>query len=126
MGRVQVEQGDLDAALETFRNATRITPQSIGRLQKQGMLAFYMGHGDEAAEALERSVRIGLTSKMFDCQSLVLLAICLIPAGAHLFEMPGKMRMGRDAYFSVQPIYNGWALFGAALGLAIIALVVLT
>lgn len=77
MGRVQVEQGDLEAALETFRSATRITPQSISRLQKQGMLAFYMGHGDEAAEALERSVRIGLTSKMFDCQSLVLLAMSL-------------------------------------------------
>ena len=75
MGRVQVEQGDLEAALETYRNATRITPQSISRLQKQGMLAFYMGQGDEAAEALERSVRIGLTSKMFDCQSLVLLAM---------------------------------------------------
>ncbi|MEQ1684782.1 MAG: tetratricopeptide repeat protein [Burkholderiaceae bacterium] len=77
MGRVQVEQGDLDAALETFRCATRITPQSIARLQKQGMLAFYMGHGDEATEALERSVRIGLTSKTFDCQSLVLLAMTL-------------------------------------------------
>jgi len=83
MGRVQVEQGDLDAALETFRNATRITPQSIGRLQKQGMLAFYMGHGDEAAEALERSVRIGLTSKMFDCQSLVLLAMTLFDKRDH-------------------------------------------
>ncbi|MEO8807144.1 MAG: response regulator [Burkholderiaceae bacterium] len=83
MGRVQVEQGDLDAALETFRNATRITPQSIGRLQKQGMLAFYMGHGEEAAEALERSVRIGLTSKMFDCQSLVLLAMTLFDKRDH-------------------------------------------
>jgi CheY-like chemotaxis protein/predicted negative regulator of RcsB-dependent stress response len=75
MGRVQVEQGSLEAALETYRTATRITPQSIARLQKQGMLAFYMGHGDEAAQALERSVRIGLGSKMFDCQSLVLLAL---------------------------------------------------
>ena len=75
MGRVQVEQGNLEAALETYRNAARITPHSIARLQKQGMLAFYMGRGDEATQALEMSVRIGLTSKMFDCQSLVLHAL---------------------------------------------------
>jgi len=74
MGRVQVEQGDLDAALETYRNAIRTTPQSITRLQKQGMLAFYTGAGDEAIEALERCMRIGISSKMFDCQTLMLLA----------------------------------------------------
>jgi len=75
MGQVQLEQGDLNAALETYRNAVKITPQSIARLQKQGMLAFYMGAGDEAAQALERSVRLGLGSKMFDFQGLVLLAL---------------------------------------------------
>lgn len=75
MGRVQVEQGDMDAALETFRTAVRSTPASITRLQKQGMLAFYMGETAEAAEALERCVRIGISSKMFDCQSLLLLML---------------------------------------------------
>jgi CheY-like chemotaxis protein len=74
MGRVQVEQGDMDAALETYRTATKLTPASITRLQKQGMLAYSMGQTDEAVRALERTVRIGLSSKMFDCQSLVLLA----------------------------------------------------
>ena len=73
MGRVQVEQGDMAAALETYRSATELTPASVSRLQKQGMLAFYMGERDEATEALERTVRIGISSKMFDCQSLVLL-----------------------------------------------------
>ncbi len=75
MGRVQVEQGDLDGALETFRNAIKATPQSITRLQKQGMLAFYAGETAESVEALERCVRIGISSKMFDCQSLLLLAL---------------------------------------------------
>lgn len=75
MGQVQLEQGELDAALETYRSAVRITPQSVARLQKQGMLAFYMGSGDEASHALERSVRLGLGSKMFDAQGLVLLAL---------------------------------------------------
>ena len=53
MGRVQVEQGDMAAALETHRSATELTPASVSRLQKQGMLAFYMGERDEATEALE-------------------------------------------------------------------------
>lgn len=75
MGRVQVEQGHLSAALDTYRTASTITPHSITRLQKQGMLAFFLGKTDEAANALERTVRLGVTSKMFDCQSLVLLAL---------------------------------------------------
>jgi tetratricopeptide (TPR) repeat protein len=75
MGRVQVEQGDMTAALETYRTATELTPASISRLQKQGMLAFYMGEAAEATDALERTVRIGISSKMFDCQSLVLLVL---------------------------------------------------
>jgi len=75
MGRVQVEQGNIEAALETFRNATKITPHSVMRLQKQGMLAFYAGSGDEARESLDRAVRIGISSKLFDVQSLVMLAM---------------------------------------------------
>jgi CheY-like chemotaxis protein len=75
MGRVQLEQGNLSAALETFRDAAKVTPQSITRLQKQGMLAFFMGQTDEAITALDRTVRLGISSKMFDCQTLVLLAM---------------------------------------------------
>jgi CheY-like chemotaxis protein len=75
MGRVQVEQGDLESALETFRTSVRSTPASITRLQKQGMLAFYVGAAEEAIESLERCVRIGISSKMFDCQSLLLLML---------------------------------------------------
>ena len=74
MSRVQIEQGDLGAAMETYRTAASITPASIGRLQKLGMLAFYQGDAAQAMQSLERSVRIGLSSKMFDCQTLVLLA----------------------------------------------------
>ena len=47
--------------------------------------------------------------------ALVLTAIALIPAGAHVFEMAGKMKLGRDAYFVVQGLYRGWAWFGIAL-----------
>jgi tetratricopeptide (TPR) repeat protein len=74
MGRVHVEQGSLGEALETYRMATQLTPGSIERLQRQGMLAFYLGEHAEARRALERAASIGITSKMFDHQSMVLLA----------------------------------------------------
>lgn len=74
MGRVQMEQGQLQQALDTFRQASTLTPNSITRLQKQGMLAFMMGDQDEAAKALGRAALVGSNSKLFDPQSLVLLA----------------------------------------------------
>jgi len=73
MGRVQIEQGNLDEALETYRRAAEITPGSISRLQKQGMLAFYLGQDEEAERLLDRATLIGITSKTYDWQTLVLL-----------------------------------------------------
>lgn len=74
MGRVQVEQGDLAGALETYRRACDLTPASVTRLQKAGMLAFYAGETDEAERSLDRAAIVGISSKMFDMQTLVLQA----------------------------------------------------
>ena len=74
MGRVQIEQGELGAALETFRRACELTPGSVSRLQKQGMMAFYAGESAEAEKALDRATAIGISSKMYDLQTLVLLS----------------------------------------------------
>jgi tetratricopeptide (TPR) repeat protein len=74
MGRVQVEQGDLAGALETYRRACDLTPGSVTRLQKAGMLAFYAGETDEAERALDRAAVVGISSKMFDLQTLVLVS----------------------------------------------------
>ena len=74
MGRAQFEQGDFEAALATFKMATQLTPSSVNRLLKHGMMAFYKGDRDEGIEMLERATRIGLESKLFDPQALVLLA----------------------------------------------------
>jgi CheY-like chemotaxis protein/cytochrome c-type biogenesis protein CcmH/NrfG len=76
MGRVQVEQGKLAEALVTYRQASDLTPGSIMRLQKSGLLAFFMGERDESAKLLERAALIGISSKMFDFQTLVVLAFC--------------------------------------------------
>ena len=74
MGRAQFEQGKFDAALSTFKMASTLTPASISRLQNLGLMSYYAGERIEAERILDRTTRLGLDSKMFDCQTLVLLA----------------------------------------------------
>lgn len=74
MGRIHVDQGNLDEAAAVYLRAASLTPDSVTRLQKVGMLSFYLERHDDALKALERTVAIGISSKMFDPQTLVLLA----------------------------------------------------
>ncbi len=54
--------------------------------------------------------------------AIVAVGLCLVPAGAHLFELPNKMGLPQAQYMTVQRIYAGWALFG----IVILAAIVLT
>jgi hypothetical protein len=58
--------------------------------------------------------------------AIVLTALALVPAGAHFFELPNKIALNQQAYFTVQAIYRGWALFGIALFGALFANLALT
>ena len=58
--------------------------------------------------------------------AIVLTALALVPAGAHLFELPNKIGLAQEEYFLVQGIYRGWALFGIVLFGALAANLVLT
>jgi hypothetical protein len=53
--------------------------------------------------------------------ALALTAIILVPSGAHLFALPNKIGLGSGAYFTVQGIYAGWALFAFPIAAAILA-----
>ena len=57
--------------------------------------------------------------------AILLTALALVPAGAHLFELPNKIDMPRDAYLAVQGIYAGWAWFGIVYLAALVMNVVL-
>ena len=81
MGRAQFEQGKFDLALATFKMASTLTPASISRLQNSGLMCYYAGERKEAEIILDRTVRLGLDSKMFDCQTLVLLAFIRLETG---------------------------------------------
>lgn len=74
MGRAQFELGQFDKALATYKLAATLTPASITRLQNAAMMTFYAGEHTEASRLLDRTTRMGLESKMFDPQTLVLLA----------------------------------------------------
>lgn len=52
--------------------------------------------------------------------AILTVAVCLVPAGAHLFEMRNKMLLSPDSYMTVQAIYAGWALFGIAILAALV------
>jgi len=108
MGRARLEQGDFDGAMEVYQRAVELTPESITRLQKAGMLAYYRGRLDEAARSLERAVAIGAGSKMFDWQGALLLAFarfhqqdgralqrCSDELAAALARAPGSVRLQR-------------------------------
>ena len=56
-----------------------------------------------------------MSLKVTQFLALQLTALALIPAGAHLFELPNKMTLAQEQYFIVQGIYYGWALFGIVL-----------
>lgn len=108
LGMLQVDQGDLPAALDTFRKASRLTPGCQIRLQHTGALAFYTGQIEEAIRCLERAVTLGVESRAFDALSLALLALAKHDAGqargvslaheqlsAFLHRHPGSSRLRR-------------------------------
>lgn len=41
------------------------------------------------------------------------VALALVPAGAHLAELPHKFTLPAHEYLVVQQLYAGWSLFGA-------------
>lgn len=74
MGKVQMEQGQIEQALATYRTAASITPGCILRLQHAGTLSFYAGEASTAVQMLERTWSIGNKSRLFDVLSMMLLA----------------------------------------------------
>ena len=47
--------------------------------------------------------------------AVMFTVLALVPGGAHLLELPNKLRLDEDDYLIVQRIYRGWALAGVVL-----------
>jgi hypothetical protein len=52
--------------------------------------------------------------------AVISVALCLIPAGAHFFELANKMSLSTAEYMTTQKIYAGWSFFGVAIFAAIL------
>ena len=74
MGRVLLDQGEPKEAINALRKAAELTPNSVARQVKLGLMSFYFGDPAEALDSLGRAVRLGISSKTFDLQGLTLLA----------------------------------------------------
>jgi len=74
LGRAQFELGNHEQTLAAYKMACSVTPYSISRLQNLGLMTYYSGDRAEAEKILGQTARLGLDSKMFDPQTLVLLA----------------------------------------------------
>lgn len=58
--------------------------------------------------------------------SVFLTAVAMSLALAHALELPGKLRLGKDAYMAVQPIYYpGFTFGGLGEGLGMVAILAL-
>ena len=53
--------------------------------------------------------------------AIMLTALCLVPAGAHLFALPNKLGLAEGEYFTAQSVYRGWSLFGVVWLLTLLA-----
>jgi hypothetical protein len=63
---------------------------------------------------------------LLEVLSIVLVALAMTPALAHALEMPGKLRLSREEYLVVQPIYHpGFTRLGIVEPAAAAALLVL-
>ena len=76
LGRIYTDRGDYAAAAETFRRAVEVTPHSVARNQKYGILVYYTGDQSESMKILAQVVeRGGLLSPDFDHHVILLMAV---------------------------------------------------
>jgi hypothetical protein len=57
--------------------------------------------------------------------AILLAALALVPAGAHVLELPRKMALSEPDYLVAQSLYRGWALAGIVIVATLLAEVAL-
>lgn len=63
--------------------------------------------------------------RLVEFLAIVLTALALVPAAAHVMELPNKLPMTREAYLIVQRVYRGWNLSAVVVIGALIATLIL-
>jgi hypothetical protein len=105
----------------------RRKPAATGRPQSRRYRSFAAFEGqargalDADAVTAASAKRGDRTMRVLQLVAVLLTALELVPAGAHLFELAHKIDLSKEQYFVVQQIYRGWAFFGIVLIAAIVA-----
>lgn len=68
-----------------------------------------------------RSAGVSMADLVFFV-ALLATAFAMGAALSHALELPAKLTLARDDYFTVQQIYRGWSMLGYVLGVQLIAL----
>jgi hypothetical protein len=55
---------------------------------------------------------LGVMEPLLQLLAVVLTALALIPAAAHVLELPNKLPLQREEYLTVQQVYRGWNRIG--------------
>ena len=58
--------------------------------------------------------------RLFQLATISVVALYLVPHGAHFFERPAKMALSPESYMIVQSIYAGWSRFGLVIVAALL------
>ena len=74
MAHAHIETGNMEQALDCYEMSLRSTPGSVLRAQKKAMVSFYLGHDEDARADLLKVSQRAAGSKLFDHQSLMVLA----------------------------------------------------
>jgi CheY-like chemotaxis protein len=100
LGRILVDQCNFDGALEEYRKAAELTPGCMLRAQHAGALSFYQGQNEESMQWLERTLNMGVRSKLFDAVSLLLIAMLRFDKGdvAGTLAMREQLRRYAERY----------------------------
>jgi DNA-binding response OmpR family regulator/Tfp pilus assembly protein PilF len=104
LGRIYTERGDYAAAVETFRRAVEVTPHSVARNQKYGILTYYAGDRAESLKVLARVIDGGgLTAPDFDHHVVLLLAVDSFRKGDRqvLQDLQFQLRAAADSQRTV-------------------------
>lgn len=115
MSRVLLQQGDMDGAIAALQRAVQLTPASVPRRVKLGLLCFFFGAAEQAQALLDAAVPDGLGSRRFDVQALVLQGTLQFDAGSA--RALGQTQQALARVRSVAPSSPRLRRFDAVLGI---------
>jgi hypothetical protein len=80
----------------------------------------------QALRRCDRNKReIGMTMNTVWVVSLLLATLAMMPAAAHVLELPNKIRLSGTEYLTVQRLYRGWAFTRVVVFAALLSMLVL-